>query len=633
MLGHIQKILAVVSFILLGSALMLAYNNPVTGYELDIYASTPLAFWLLVIISILIGAAIILTQIVTGGYENSKIWLIGLIVILSSRIVLLYFPYIRGYVSWRGDNIAYLGFIRDILANGDFSSSNVYPVTHIYLSGIINITDLPDILVANLSTGIISILAVLFIYMLTGALSSNKRIQILSTLIAGTVMLAAGYNVILSPNGWSVFFLPLLLFLYLKQDILRYRVLLIIILIIYPFFHPLSTLIVIVMIFIIEITKPVFRRYLRDEIHFNTEFHRSTFLACIVIEIAIFGMWMLSHSDYHLNLKIFWEEIIYGMNTGKLGELTSSLDKLNIHGADFIVLLLKMYGTEMILILMMGLGVPLLLFKRFSDNKIDKVSLLTVLCFVIVCGVLYIAYLLGMPGTKVLAGGQWDRRILSYITMLLPVFAAILLNRIILSEKPPVYVSYLMSYKEILLKQALRFTGGTILIVLLIFSCLLSIQSLYPSPFMSQPNTQITTTDLKGTEWLLDNVDTESGVDFIASPPENFAMAIIGFDDSYGKTGFGRYTDPVIDNFGYTAQLVIGSRFTASRYLVVTDYDKIAYTSIWKEVGRFNENDFNVIENDPIVCRVYSNSGMNVYYISPDINMELVKSVDGKAVR
>lgn len=633
MLGNIQKTLSVICFVLLGIALIIAYNNPASGYELDIYDSTPFAFWFLVIASILIGASIIVTQVITNGYEKSKIWLLGLMVILSSRMVLLYFPYIRGYISWRGDNVAYLGITKDIITNGGFSAGNVYPVTHVYLSGIINTTNLPDIIVANFSTGVLSILSVLFVYVLAGILTSNKRIQILSTLVAGIIILAAGYNVILSPNGWSIFFLPLLLYLYLKQDILEYKIQLVIVLVMYPFFHPLSSLIVIVMLVVIEIIKPILHRYLKDGMLFNSQFNRSTFLPCIIIELAIFGMWMLGHTDFHLNLKILWQEIMFGMNTGKLGELTSSLDKLDIHGLDFIVLLIKMFGSDIILLLIMGIGIPLLLCKRFSDDEIDKTKLLVIISVIIVCGVLYVGYLGGMPGTTVLAGGQWDRRILGYINMLLPVFAGILLSRILAMKRISGFIYYSKENGVRLFKQVMSCAGAVILVVLVIVSSLLSIRSLYSSPFISQPNIQITGMDLKGTEWLLENVDKTLGIDYVASPPEDFAMALVGREASSGKTGLKRYTNSVIDNFGYNEQSVIGSHYTSSCYLVITEYDKIAYTSIWKEVGRFSEYDFISLDNDASLYRLYSNRGMNIYYINPEVVSEVMRLFDWKIVR
>ena len=206
--------------------------------------------WILIILSFFGGASIILIQVVTKGNENNKIWLIGFLIIILSRVVLLYVPYIRDYISWRGDNIEYLGMVKDILVSGHFSIDNFYPITHIFLSSIVNITGVSDLIVANLCTTLISILFIFFTYVIVGAITHDKRKQMLSVVIAGIVMLADGYNVILAPNGWSILFMPLLFFLYFKSHDGSYRLLLIILLVIYPFFHPLSSLIVIIALFI-----------------------------------------------------------------------------------------------------------------------------------------------------------------------------------------------------------------------------------------------------------------------------------------------------------------------------------------------------------------------------------------------
>lgn len=117
---------AIICFVLLAIAVLVAHQSPATGYELSIYAATPSAVWICLFLSIIGGVAIIVHQVATGGYKNSHLWLIGLLILILASVSLLYLPYIRGYVSWRGDNISHLGLVKDILFSGHIAAfSNI----------------------------------------------------------------------------------------------------------------------------------------------------------------------------------------------------------------------------------------------------------------------------------------------------------------------------------------------------------------------------------------------------------------------------------------------------------------------------------------------------------------------------
>lgn len=51
------------------------------------------------------------------------------------------------------------------------------------------------------------------------------------------------------------------------------------------------------------------------------------------------------------------------------------------------------------------------------------------------------------------------------------------------------------------------------------------------------------------------------------------------------------------------------------KYAVITRFDRILYSTVWQTVGRFNSADFEKLEQDQIVAKLYSNSEMDVYFI------------------
>jgi len=64
------KILIILSYVLTSLALIiLEVNSPVAHYELSIYSSIPL-FWILIIVSTLIGIVTIIYQVLHENYQN-----------------------------------------------------------------------------------------------------------------------------------------------------------------------------------------------------------------------------------------------------------------------------------------------------------------------------------------------------------------------------------------------------------------------------------------------------------------------------------------------------------------------------------------------------------------------------------
>jgi hypothetical protein len=601
-MSNYHKIIAILSLLLIAISLLIAHNSPAAGYELDIYKSTPIGVWICIILSFLGGAAIILHQIFTKSYKNSKFWITGLIILILARVTLLYIPYIRGYELWSGDHISYLGLTKDILLNGHFSSGNFYPITHLFLAQIVLITGIPDIIVVNLSTALISVIFVLSIYLLAGAINFSRGQQLLATVIAGSVMIAGGYNVILSPNGWSILLLPLLFYFYFMQGLMVYRILLVIFLVIYPFFHPLSALIVIISLAIIEITRRILLHSPRQRITNIAPSPKAFSIAAGLMVLVISLSWDLSFQQFEPGIRRIWFEISNGIGTGKMSDLMQSLNQVNVHGVDFYILLVKMYGMDIILILLSGIGIFLLLKRlRRSPAMQEKHGVFPLALVFAFVGLLYIAYLVGVPGTREIAEGQWDRRILSYLELLLPIFSIIVLFNLFRKEKFP----------------KLAFVGIISLVTLVSG---LSVVSLYPSPYVIQPNSQITHMDMSEMSWFINRKDINIDcTDIYYSVPRS-ADGILGVAASENRADQrAENIVPLKNHFGYDTNINLGDQYPEDRYAALTRIDKILYTSVWQNLDRFNQSDFNKLEQDSTVNKVYSNNEDAVYYISSSL--------------
>ena len=586
------KILAIFCLFSLTAALLLAYDSPAQGYELSIYDSTPWPVWLLLFIGFIGGTAIIVHQVATAGYKKSRIWITGLAVLLLSKAVLLLIPYIRGYAGWAGDHLTHLGYIKDILLSGHFPSGDFYPVTHGLIFSIISVTG-TDIFMANLITAMLSILFVLFTYLLAKEILPDKGQQILSTLFASAILIGGSYNVYLMPNGWSIFLLPLIYYLYFKSKILPFKILFIFLLILYPLIHPLSALIVIVSIASLELSKWIIpfvfdrKQILASQINYKPS------IIYVVIGLVSFLTWVLSFQSFRANIRLIWKQISTGFGPDPVAEIGWSLNKVNIHGLDFVTLLFKMYGAVLILILLSLIGTYIVMRSiRSVGLNVEGYRYLALVGLFFLTGASYAAYLIGVPGLEALSGG----RILFYLEIMTPVLAVPALFMVLTK------------------KNAFRLVRVGAVICVVFLASVPSIISLYPSPHTIQPSTQVTHMLFQGSEWFIEAKDETIGCAFIMTPPSRMADAIIGSAEAHGRTDLSRDLIQLPNHLGYAENSTLGATLS-NRYVTVSEFDREIYSSVWKMIGRFNDVDFKKMDIDYSVSKIYSNGGFDVYFV------------------
>ncbi|MBT9146917.1 MAG: hypothetical protein DDT32_00664 [Syntrophomonadaceae bacterium] len=591
---RIFKILATVCLVLIAVGLYLAHSSPATGFELSIYASTPAPVWVFLIASMIGGVIIIVHQAVTKGYENSKFWLIGLLIIILAQVSLLCLPYIRGYLLWVWEDIAaHVGLVTDILSTGHFGSNNFYPVTHTLMAKIIVVTGISELTVIMLGSAFLSIMYVLSVYLLATAVLPRRGQQLLA--VAAT----AGMPIVLSiiPIHFSILLIPLLFFFYCKRSFPAYSILLVILLILYPFFHILSSLIVIVALIVVELSRVAYTSIIKRKKGLAPMPHSKLPLNPILIESAILIPWILSFYVFHVNLRLLWQQITTGMGPDVLGDMRATLSKINIHGLDFMTLLFRMYGVEIIFIIL-SLIAAFILIKQIRSGNVQKetqglFSLVSVFLFM---GFLYLLFLLGAPGLQPI---QADRTLL-YVMVFTPILAGFGLYKLFMNTR-------------------FRYLAGIGIICVIMIASGLATFSLYDSPYVIRPNIQITQMDMRGMIWFINYKDTTIKTVDIMTPPGRFASGILGTTEAHDRVDLDRgyyYSEKVPDHFGYPNRRSLGESFSQDRYMVITKLDRMVFTTVWKEVGRFNDSDFEKLELDTTVDKLYSNGELDVYFIN-----------------
>jgi hypothetical protein len=291
----------------------------------------------------------------------------------------------------------------------------------------------------------------------------TKKEQILAvTSIAGVFF--SGYDVYLMPNGWSLLYLPIVLFFYFKsltkKYSMKYTILFLITLILYPFFHPLSTVVLILMLVVIgsiEFLIPIFEN--KKILLITSSFS----LTPILLETVIFLPWILSFQKFNLNIKIMYYSIIAGSSTNASYSMSSTVGKLSLTNLEFLELFIKLMGQHFIFLIFFFLSFVLLLkYSNYRKNNKNLIILLSITLFI---GLMYAFYLFNIiPGLQAMGSD----RLQAYLLIFTPIFAGFVL-------------SYIITKKIIIHKFNL---APMVCVIIILIASVISIHNLYPSPYV-----------------------------------------------------------------------------------------------------------------------------------------------------
>lgn len=579
------KLILIICFTFITVTCLVTYLTPLKGYEISIYESTPLIVWILLLLSIFGGVSVIVHQSFTEQYKNSSFWLLGFFLLLLCRVVLLYIPFIRDYYTWDGDNISHIGSLKNIILTHSIPFGNFYPITHILLAEVLIISNLPIEFIVNYSTAILSVFYIVSIYLLSSVTLSTKKSQILSV-AASCGVLFNQYNVYLMPNGWSIHYMIFLFFCYFKSLMdtrsIKYNLLFVTILILYPFFHPLSSILIVFMFMGIAV--------IRWSIYFQ-ENHKIVLkdilslsqINIILVEFVLFIFWIFSFSIFERNIHGLYNAATGGESLNVIADMQTTLNKIHFDYIDFIILTIKVMGDEIIFMFLTIIAFLILLKKHDIMGK--KNNLLIVIILTYFFALFYIIYLLSIvPGLEILGAV----RLIGY----LPIFT-------------PISAGFVLSY---FISKRIRFSA-IICVCIIMMGSIISIFSLYDSPYITRPTPEITRMDMFGSEWFFNYKNESLGDAFILSPTYRFGDGLFGCD----RISIDESVIP--DHFNYTNHTHLANSYVENKYALIRMFDRVIYKSVWTAVGRFNDEDFYRLEGDFTVNKLYSNGETTVYYM------------------
>jgi hypothetical protein len=601
--SKVIKTMALVGLVFWISALLITRNSPSTAYESSIYNSTPLIFWIANICNFIIGIGIIVSQICFREDKNARdLWVIGLAMIILAFTSIFLLWIIRGY-SLLGegyDLLSHLGTISNLINSGHFESSNFYPITSIFLAQLSEISGIPPIVYVNIVPFIFSLFSILFVYCLARTVLPARKQDLLAVLV--WMAFLSGYWLQLTPNILGNLYFPLVLLVLIKcfyTQQIQWKVLLIIMIFLLPLFHPIVGFVLTGFTLITWL----FQRFIRRNTwHSRISWNNSVFvMVSMVISLVWCIYWTSGFQIWQDNvakaLTIFNNGTPANLNN-LVGELTYASNYYSV-----ITMFFKMYTGQIIIIGLTCVCLIVLWKKGIFKQKLSPLFLIFSPGPLIAIAIVFLYFS---------AAGFGPLRLLIFLILLCTLFVGYFLYELIRRSK-------LTDYR---IKTKIKFSNINMFSIccLLLALFIIGFLQLYPSRYTLQPNGQITHSEFTGMQWFTYNKVTETDTASFTINSRRWASVFLT-QKEYLAEGYRYYGSP--DNvkipwhFGYDTNPNLGHYYDQDVYMILCSRDRMVYQDTWPELSaiRLQTADFNRVEEDPTICKLYSNESLDVYRV------------------
>lgn len=558
-------------------------ESTIASYELSIFDAYPSYVW----VSYIAGFALTVTALVilscwTGGQRKLTALCVGVLFVYACMLSI--FPVLQGYLAVsRGDMLVHAATSAQIINSGAIPAQDFYPSVHLIgaaipcLSGI-SVDDAYMMLpIASLIVYSISV------YVLIRRLTGSGAIAMIA-LILSLIPIREGYGVNFHPASLSLSLVPMFLWIYVRsmqRHNLRESLLFVILAVGMIFVHPFTAAILIGGLVILKPLTVLGRlaplKYmLRGADYFNPT--RLVFMSVVLLT------WLMGFSIWMLNVN--------ALSAWIGGELKTSIDFIQVLASsaglsltDFAVIALKAFGPTYFLLV---LSLVWFLVVRSSTRPEDVTLRVKCLPFLGVIILLLFSFLVTLYGPL----GLDPLRPVVYMTVLVTIIASIPLGKSLLR----------------------RGAKSTCLALVAILLCIpLSVVAVYPSPYTFQPNGQVTPAELSAAGWLASRSQQPSDVVNVWSFEQHtlFIQAIVGNEEPVFAF------IPSQNHFGYNQTVSsLAMIYPAGTIVVVTRFDVLTMTELWQNTERFHARDFDNLDADIGLHKVFSNSDVSLWIVS-----------------
>jgi hypothetical protein len=526
--------------------------------------------------------------------KSANFVLIGAII---SLFIFLTLPLLENYYFFNpGDSLTHLGYVNDIINTGSFVH-DTYPIIHILIYNISIITGINPRIIMMLIPQVFTIFFILSVYLLSKSLNYEKKESLLIAALA-TIPVFAGESLYTVPSAEAFFMVPFTLFLFVRsrtsqENAVKYSIMLVLTLIMYPFFHQeVSLLLVMIMgVIYVVVSKTSSLKHLSFLKNRNN-------LTPIILLFVGFAIWYSSSVIFGNTMQIIYNSIFFDLGTSP----ANIVSETSLKGIALAYNIIKIYGVEISYLLISCLAAIILLI-RIIKKKANVLEKILFILFVLLVVINFLSFFRGL------------------IIGLRTVKYLILISLFMI----PISFHYLKRITE--KKNISSIKRSLIVSIPFLLIITLSIFNTYPSPILKSFNYQITQESFDGMEFV---VNSENYTYMLSEPtsPDRFKDAISGKSKNRGLVvtipvdhfGYSNNLNDTSNNYGTTGlrninitrKLVgnLGNFYREDRLLII---DQV--TLKFNSNGRYVKDDFNMLKNDFTVNNIYENNGFNLYYV------------------
>lgn len=595
------KAVLTVGFLALAAAIVTAHLTPAAGYEISIYRSTALLFWLGVSIAFI---AALVTLFGTGSQRLTD----GAALLASGSILaVISLPLLRSYAFYgAGDALTHLGWAREIQAGVIGADAVLYPVIHLLGSELTALSGLELTSTLQFAPALLFPAVYLSTMPLCVGLLTGSRWAVPAGLGAAVLLIPINkisVHVLAHPSSQAILFVPFVLYLLFvhlgsggtgasrgSSTGIAFGLSAVGMV----FIHPQETMALISVLVAVVAVQLVFGRYRPDHAIAS---HRSIGLHTFVVG-GIWLTWLLRHERATSRFEGLVSSLTTsGATTGtETAERGSSLVAL---GGSFEELFVKLFAVSLVFCaLAAGLAIFRLL-GRVDRNRAWRNAAVTYLVFGLFPPIVMFAIVfLADQGDHYF---RFHGFIMAIVTILGTVGLVTLLERL----------------HELSGRRNTSITGSQVFgVVVFVFVLLVAAQLLvvHQSPYMYQPNQQVTDADFSGHDIAFEYHDGDTTLVGLRRGQGRYIDAHFGRETARGSLEFPGYR---ADDAGVTGAVFstnLTTHFDEDRYLVVGDRNEKQEIGLYNEL-RFTRAGFERLETDHRISRVQDNGGFRLYRI------------------
>jgi len=571
-------------------AVVLFLTPPASGYEFSVYDGYPLAFWLLVLTALLAGQLVVVRAF-HREEASPLLWRLGLGTVVATEALLFALPYFRGYpVYGRADVLVHVGFVRSTTDLGTLVPGDIYPNIHLLTATLSHATGVDPLSVINAVAVVVPVFSVFAWYALVRRLYDNER----ALLSVPFVTLFVGASAYTNPSPYvqSALLVPFLLYLFVREHqtrTLAVRAALVVAVVGVTIYHPLTTLFSLVGLSAYVLVAAVRGGDDATPAGLNTVGNSTT----LHLMAGVFVSWYYSTWTVRNKTENALRPLL-GRAGGQsdLNKYTSTVEETSPKLVDLVTVAVADYGLTVIITGVVGLFLLVVGYRRLTGadwpGKYERWFALSALAF----GAVSLVFLLVDLPTG------FGRPLL-----FIRVFGVLLVG-------PLFYYLYQVSERR-------RLVTGCLCALLFLYATF-GLVTLYHSPMKSQPSHQVTDAELDGTEWFFEHRELNSEIIQHGIDTGDFGHAYHGVNKSEPRQYLPPRSEPP-DHYGYDRNLTLGSSYEGDRYLVVVPAGREFYPEMYpdyRDQWRYEPADFERLERDPTVNRVYDNGEVDFYRVA-----------------